>query len=300
VHGLSAGTAYTFVVTAGNAYGSSAPVGTSATTPTLGSLDRTVYGVQDEPVAVAVQRENGGDVDPVSVTVTSAPGNGTASVGPDGAITYTPSHGYHGTDSVGYRLCDNAANCATGTITVNVLAKGQNHANLSGLDLTGADLQGIDFTNANLTGTFLTDANLTGVNFTNADLDGTNLAGANLTNANVTSATADSATDLTGATLTGIHPGPGPMVATAVAVTPLNQPVTVNLLALASDPQAPVDPSSLRITRQPAHGTVTLNPDGTATYTPASGFVGPDTFSFSVANVFTATSNGTIAVTVLP
>ena len=50
----------------------------------------------------------------------------------------------------------------------------------------------------------------------------------------------------------------------------------------ASDPEG--DPLTYTVTRQPEHGTVTINPDGTFTYTPSDGFAGPDGFTVRVTD----------------
>ncbi|MES2788167.1 MAG: pentapeptide repeat-containing protein, partial [Planctomycetota bacterium] len=70
--------------------------------------------------------------------------------------------------------------------------------NLTGANLTGADLYGANLTRANLTGADLYGANLTGANLTGADLYGANLTGANLTGADLYGA------NLYGANLTAI------------------------------------------------------------------------------------------------
>ena len=64
-------------------------------------------------------------------------------------------------------------------------------ANLTGVDLYGADLSGADLTGANLYGADLTGANLTGANLYGADLTGANLSRANLSRANLRSFKAD-------------------------------------------------------------------------------------------------------------
>ncbi|WP_114860363.1 pentapeptide repeat-containing protein [Azospirillum brasilense] len=69
--------------------------------------------------------------------------------------------------------------------------------NLTGADLTGADLWGANLTDADLMRANLTDADLMRANLTGADLRGANLTGADLRRANLTDA------DLTGADLTG-------------------------------------------------------------------------------------------------
>jgi VCBS repeat-containing protein len=52
----------------------------------------------------------------------------------------------------------------------------------------------------------------------------------------------------------------------------------------------------------PAHGTVTVNPDGTFTYVPNAGFSGTDTFSYTIAdsNHLSETATATVTITVGP
>ncbi len=97
----------------------------------------TVTPVNDPPVAIddsATTRiatavtidvlANDSDVDGVldltSVSVTTAPSDGTTSTGADGAVTYTPSADFSGTDTFDYRVCDEAGACANATVTVAV------------------------------------------------------------------------------------------------------------------------------------------------------------------------------------
>jgi gliding motility-associated-like protein len=47
------------------------------------------------------------DGDPLTITVTSGPSNGTIVQNPNGTITYTPDSGFVGNDTVHYTICDN-------------------------------------------------------------------------------------------------------------------------------------------------------------------------------------------------
>ena len=84
-------------------------------------------------------------------------------------------------------------------------------------------------------------------------------------------------------------------------------PVVENtLLATAADTPGPLglaftdadgDPGSLRIVRQPRHGTVSLA-GSVATYFPDAGYAGPDAFTFAAFDGFTDSNLGVVSVTV--
>ena len=338
VTGLSNGVTYTFSVTATNAYGTSTPV-SSAAVVSLAVNPDTAYVVKQQPVTIHVLANDYGAIVAASTTVTAAPAHGSATANASGTITYAPTGGYTGNDQFSYQACDNGGNCATALVTVHVLDNGQGHANFAGVDMSNSNLTGIDFSNANLAGTNFSGANLTKVNFSNAnltgaifagatvtntnfsnatatnadlsgenltsvnfngaDLSGANLSNANMTNANLDNVTVTSSTNLTGTNLTGVHGGPAPQIANQTVTTTMGAPITINLLSLVTDPKAPLTPASITITTQPAHGTLVLNGNGTATYTPNVLFLGNDQFSFQIANVLTFTATGPVKIKVI-
>jgi len=60
---------------------------------------------------------------PSSVSIVSAPSSGSATVNPDGSISYTPNAGFVGSDSLTYQVCDNSTPtplCDTATVTIVV------------------------------------------------------------------------------------------------------------------------------------------------------------------------------------
>ena len=83
-----------------------------------------------------------------------------------------------------------------------------------------------------------------------------------------------------------------------VAETPEDTPVVIDVLANDTDP----DGDTLTISGTPTavNGTVTVNGDGTLTYTPNSNYHGTDTITYTVTDPSGLTSTTTVAVTVTP
>lgn len=83
------------------------------------------------------------------------------------------------------------------------------------------------------------------------------------------------------------------------ATTSIEQPVAVNVIDNDSDPDGSLNPASVNIATSPANGTAVAGPNGSVTYTPANGFIGQDTFTYTVLDNLGARSNvATVAVTV--
>jgi hypothetical protein len=88
-----------------------------------------------------------------------------------------------------------------------------------------------------------------------------------------------------------------PPVANDDAVTTAQDvPVVINVLTNDSDPDG--DALSISELGVPTHGAVAKNGDGTVTYTPESGFVGIDTFSYSVEDGRGGIASAMVTVTV--
>ena len=56
--------------------------------------------------------------------------------------------------------------------------------------------------------------------------------------------------------------------------------------------------SSFQVASLPGHGSVTMNPDGTYSYTPAVGFAGMDTFTYRVTDPTGQSATATETITV--
>jgi hypothetical protein len=90
------------------------------------------------------------------------------------------------------------------------------------------------------------------------------------------------------------HP---PAPANDTASTYAGQAVLINVLANDTDPDA--DPLTLTSATQGQHGSVVVNTNGTVTYTPAAGFSGADSFTYTVSDGRGGTASASVSVTVL-
>ena len=123
----------------------------------------------------------------------------------------------------------------------------------------------------------------------------------------VTDAIGRTSEDTVSVTVTAPEPPPpDPTPPTAqgdTATTTEDTPVTINVLANDTDDTA-LDPASVTIATQPAHGTASVNAaTGVVTYVPAATYPGPDTFTYTVrdaAGAASAAATVTLTVTELP
>ena len=76
---------------------------------------------EDMPVTIDVlTNDSDPENDPLTVSISSIPVNGTVVVNPNGSITYTPNDDFFGSDSFEYELCDSGGLFTTATVTVDV------------------------------------------------------------------------------------------------------------------------------------------------------------------------------------
>lgn len=90
------------------------------------AVDDSFVTVKDEPIVLETLIENDqvGDFARIASIDTATEKNGTVVDNRNDTFTYTPANGFVGTDTFTYRLCDNQipANCTVGTVTVEVVA----------------------------------------------------------------------------------------------------------------------------------------------------------------------------------
>ena len=108
-----------------------------------------------------------------------------------------------------------------------------------------------------------------------------------------------------GRVVAGVTTGPGPNAAPVAVDDAYNTPYQTQLIVpaqgvLANDTDADGGTLTAGSASDPPHGVVTLNADGSFTYTPANGHSGPDSFTYTVTDDHGATDSGVVAITVGP
>jgi len=262
------------------------------------------------PGILANDYDPDGDIISVITPQSSGPSHGSLELDPDGSFTYLPYNGFSGTDSFTYAVTDRITNSASATVTLNVHSNntaplGSNsvfsiahdlnlHVSAPGLLLYASDADGDQLTSALVSGathgtaTVFMDGSFTYIpnpGFIGSDgfVYEVNDGIANSTPVSVllkVTNTAPVAVNYAFAT----HPG-----------QPLNVTEPGVLL---NDTDAEDDPLTAQLQTSASNGTLTLNADGSFTYTPTAGFVGVDSFTYSAFDGFTSSVPALVSITV--
>src|SRR6056297_923194 len=296
----------------------------------------TVNAINDAPVAVddvattnedtqvdidvlANDSDVDGGLDPATVSVTSGPANGAASVNTTtGVITYTKSGDFNGTDSFVYEVCDDGtplpALCSSATVSIDVDPVNDAPTADAGaastdedtpvtVTLTGSDVEGdpLTFAIASAPGSGSLGA-ITQVDATTAEIVYTPNAdfnGADSFTFTVNDGTVDSAPATISLTVNPVNDPPA--ADAGAASTDEDTPVTVTLTG--SDVDG--DPLTFAIGIGPASGGLGAITQVDATtaeivYTPNADFNGADSFTFTVNDGTVDSAPATISLTVNP
>ncbi|NBB31766.1 Ig-like domain-containing protein, partial [Cellulophaga sp. BC115SP] len=219
-------------------------------------------------------------------TVSTNPAHGSTSVNADGSITYTPTSGYLGTDTFIYTLCDKTQTsvCDTALVTVTVAQEViytfTNVCPSTTVDLTNHTPLTIP---AGVTATFHSGTPATVAN--------------KLTNLSVGAGKYYMAFEDNKGTLTTTDDCYSPTASLNivinecveanydVATTLLNTAVSIPVLANDSNSGAAATLTNVglpTVSTNPAHGSTSVNTDGSISYTPTAGYVGTDSFIYTL------------------
>ena len=279
--------------------------------------DDVATTAEDTPVTVSPLANDSDDEGALAITGVSAT-NGSAVDNGDGTVTFTPAQDFTGTATVSYTAADldGASDTATVTITVTPVndapVAGDDAENV-GEDSSGATLDVLaddtDVDSNPLTVTAVDTTGTTGVvtnNGTDVTYDPNGAfeflpAGETATDSFTYTVSDGTLTDVATVTVTVGGANDAPVGNDDTYQTLQDTALTEAAPGVLTN-DTDVDTGTTKTAgaaSDPANGTVTLNADGSFTYTPDSGFVGVDTFTYEVSDGV-ATDVATVTVTVVP
>ncbi len=242
---------------------------------------------EDTPQAITLTGSDV-DLDPLTFQIVRQPQHGTLS-GTAPNLVYTPVANYYGSDSFAFIVNDGTDNSpeATVSITVNPVndAPVANNQSLTtdedtplGITLSGSDIELDPLTFQIVNGP--SHGTLSGTAPNLVYTPSSNYNGSD----SFTFVAHDGVANSLPATISlVVNPvNDAPVAVDDAASTPQDTPVLISLLENDSDVDGPA--LSIQSLSTPAHGTLVNHGDGTVTYTPAAGYIGPDTFNYVVTD----------------
>jgi M6 family metalloprotease-like protein len=276
------------------------------------AVDDSYSTDENTPLTIATPGVLGNDTDIDSSTLTAAlesgPAHGTLILNADGSFTYTPVAGYYGPDSFTYIVNDGGLYSNVGTVSLTV-----NHVNHTPVAqdqsvITDQDtpvaitLVATDPDNDPLTyniGAGPAHGTLSG---TGADQTYTPNAGYyGPDNFTFTATDGTLASNVATVSITVTHVNHAPVAVADSYSTDEDTPLTVPTAGvLANDADAESNPLSAALVTGPAHGTLTLNTDGSFSYTPAANWNGSDSFTYKANDGALDSNTATVTLIVNP
>ncbi len=267
----------------------------TATTPSGTAVDVDV---------LSNDRDDNGD--PLTITGVVGAAHGTASIvgsGSSARVRYQPAAGWFGADTMTYTIGDGTTT-TTAQLTVTTGSAAPVAADFSrtvpGGTATSIDVLG-HVTDADSPGSSLSVVGTTSPAHGSASVDA---SGAVVYTPVGTYAGADSFTytvsDPQGnthtATVTLTVTNQAPSAGDDTATVPLGGSVDIVVLLNDGDPNG--DPLTVAIATSPAHGIAVVLPGGAIRYTPTPGYLGGDTFTYTVDDGQGGSATATVAVAV--
>ena len=253
------------------------------------------------------------DGDPLSAVKVTDPAHGTLTVNANGSFRYVPNANFNGTDSFTYKANDGGkdSNVVTATITVgavsdvpvavadaySVAEDTQLSVGAPGVLANDTDPEGglsaVKVSNP-AHGTLVLNANGSFTYTPAPDFHGTDTF-----TYKANDGAADSNTVTVTLTVTPVNDAP--VAANDAYSTPRAVPLVVpGPGVLGNDTDVDGNPLTAAVVDAPDHGDLTLNSDGSFTYTPNVGYTGPDTFTYKAGDGTAQSGAATVTITVQP
>lgn len=259
---------------------------------------QSVTTPQDTALAIIL---TGSDVDgdPLSYSIGTGPAHGSLSGTPPG-VTYTPAAGYSGSDSFTFSVNDGTVTSAPAAVSITVTAVNNPPVadpqsvttpedTARAITLTGSDVDGDPLTFSIVTGP--AHGSLSGTPPSVTYTPASNYNGPDGFTFRVWDGTVYSNTAAVSITVAAVN---DPPVANPQSVsTAQNTPVAITLTGSDVDD----DPLTFALGAPPSHGGLTGTPPN-VTYTPTTGYFGPDSFTFTVNDGTVTSGPATVSITV--
>lgn len=273
------------------------------------AVDDVVATTQGTAVVIPVlANDSDADGEPIEIVSVTAPIGGSASAQPGGTIVYQPAPGFVGVDSFSYQIRDTRGGLASATVRVSVTS--QNRPPVARDELVVAtqntpvriELLGNDqdpdgdplslaSVGAPANGQVAVEPDSAVIYTPNSGFVGTDMFAYTVTDGRGGLASGRVTIDVR-------RNNRSPVALPDSATTFANTPVAIPVLANDSDLDG--DPLRVEQVTVPAHGTLSIAADQSIVYTPAVGFTGTDTFSYTVGDGRDGRASSDVTVTVQP
>ena len=271
---------------------------------------------EDTPVTIAASSNDvdvDGNLDPSTATVLTNPTNGVVTNNGDGTFDYTPNADYNGSDSFTYEICDADGACDSATVFIEVTPVPDPPV---AVDDSASTEEDTAVTLDPLTNDFDVDGNLdpSSLSILSSPQNGTlvdngdgtldympnpNYCGADEFDYEICDT--DGLCDMATVTLDVICVNDPPVAEDDAYTTPQDTTLSVDPDGVLSN-DSDVDGDPIYVDSHDAQsqfgGTVSVNPDGSFDYTPAAGFAGIDTFTYTISDGNGEFDTATVTVTV--
>ncbi len=257
--------------------------------------------------------DSDGDGDPIQITLTGEPLSGTLTFNSDGSFTYVPADGFTGDDSFTYTASDGRLSAPPTTVTVRVTPNQPPTAQPSAWTTTNRQplvvpapgvLTGASDPDGGPLTAVLIDGPANGTLTLNPDGSFTYTPQFTFVGVDTFQIAAFDGEDQSAPVevrITVRKDNRPPTAQPSAWTTTNRQPLTVpapGVLTGASDPDG--DSLTAVLIDGPANGTLTLNPDGSFTYTPQSTLVGVDAFQIAAFDGEDQSAPVEVRITVTP
>jgi hypothetical protein len=249
------------------------------------------------------------DGDALTVTGVSKPQFGQATTNGQ-TVTYTPNPAFTGLDSFSYFVSDGKGGTAANSVTVTVNGPGGANQAPTAANDTATTTAGVAVTIDVLANDSDPDGDALAITIDGPPSHGvavvnngkvvytpqTGFTGTDSFTYIISDGKGGTATATVTVTVTGSDgPNRAPTAANDSATTPAGVAVTIDVLANDSDPDG--DALSITTVTPPTNGTATVE-NGRVVYTPNTGFVGSDSFTYTITDGKGGSATATVTITI--